>query len=51
MKWTLKPDASGRIIIPKQLRDMLGLTPAKPVEWYINRDGQVAFRAGEGKSE
>jgi antitoxin PrlF len=33
----------GQVTIPKQIRDALGLTPGTPVEFAVNRDGEVVL--------
>ena len=41
----------GQVTIPKQIRDALGLTPGTPIDFAVNRDGEVVLhkaRAGRG---
>lgn len=33
----------GQVTIPKQIRDALGLTPGTPVEFAVNREGEVVL--------
>lgn len=41
----------GQVTIPKQIRDALGLTPGTPIDFAVNRDGDVVLhkaRAARG---
>lgn len=33
----------GQVTIPKQIRDALGLVPGTPVDFAVNRDGEVVL--------
>ena len=33
----------GQVTIPKQIRDALGLVPGSPVDFALNRDGEVVL--------
>jgi antitoxin PrlF len=35
--------SKGQVTIPKQLRDALGLRPGMPVNFAVNRDGEVVI--------
>lgn len=34
----------GQVTIPKQIRDALGLRPGMPVDFAVNREGQVVIQ-------
>lgn len=36
--------SKGQVTIPKQIRDALHLAPGTPVEFSVNRDGDVVVR-------
>lgn len=33
----------GQVTIPKQIRDALGLTPGTPIDFAVNREGEVVL--------
>lgn len=33
----------GQVTIPKQIRDALGLMPGTPIDFAVNRDGEVVL--------
>jgi len=37
----------GQVTIPKQIRDALGLRPGTPVDFAVNREGQVVIQNAE----
>ncbi len=37
----------GQVTIPKQIRDALGLRPGMPVDFAVNREGQVVIQNPE----
>jgi antitoxin PrlF len=38
----------GQVTIPKQIRDALGLTPGTPVDFGVNKDGEVVILKAQG---
>lgn len=38
----------GQVTIPKQIRDALGLTPGTPIDFAVNRDGEVVLHKARG---
>jgi len=36
--------SKGQVTIPKQIRDALHLAPGSPVEFFVNRDGEVVLQ-------
>ena len=37
----------GQVTIPKHIREALGLKPGMPVDFAVNRDGEVVIREAE----
>lgn len=35
--------AKGQVTIPKAIRDALGLTPGTPVDFAVNKEGQIVI--------
>jgi AbrB family looped-hinge helix DNA binding protein len=40
----------GQVTIPKQIRDALGLRPGTPVDFAVNREGQVVIQNAEASA-
>ncbi|NBT74626.1 MAG: AbrB/MazE/SpoVT family DNA-binding domain-containing protein [Betaproteobacteria bacterium] len=40
--------SKGQVTIPKQIRDALGLKPGMPVDFGVNKSGEVVIYAAEG---
>jgi antitoxin PrlF len=38
----------GQVTIPKQIRDALGLKPGMPVDFAVNREGEIVIQKAEG---
>ncbi|MBM4227939.1 MAG: AbrB/MazE/SpoVT family DNA-binding domain-containing protein [Gammaproteobacteria bacterium] len=38
----------GQVTIPKQIRDALGLKPGMPVDFAVNKDGDVVIQKAQG---
>ena len=38
----------GQVTIPKQIRDELGLLPGTPIDFSVNRDGEVVLQKVQG---
>ena len=38
----------GQVTIPKQIRDALGLTPGTPIDFAVNREGEVVLHKVRG---
>lgn len=38
----------GQVTIPKQIRDALGLTPGTPIDFAVNREGEVVLQKARG---
>ena len=43
-------DGAGRLVIPKPMRDRLGLGPGDPVDVELTSDGVLITRAGLGSA-
>jgi AbrB family looped-hinge helix DNA binding protein len=41
MTSVIEPDSSGRVVIPKQVRDELGITPKTQLLLTSNQKGQI----------
>lgn len=41
----------GQVTIPKQIRDALGLRPGMPVDFKVNREGQVVIQNAEASAQ
>lgn len=41
----------GQVTIPKQIRDALGLKPGMPVDFAVNRDGEVVINKAKGSAK
>ncbi|MBS0465807.1 MAG: AbrB/MazE/SpoVT family DNA-binding domain-containing protein [Proteobacteria bacterium] len=40
----------GQVTIPKQIRDALGLMPGTPIDFAVNRDGEVVLHKASAKT-
>lgn len=40
----------GQVTIPKQIRDALGLVPGTPIDFALNRDGEVVLHKAQPKT-
>ncbi len=40
----------GQVTIPKQIRDALGLVPGTPIDFALNRDGEVVLHKAQPKN-
>lgn len=41
----------GQVTIPKHIRDALGFTPGMPVDFTVNREGEVVIQKASGESK
>ena len=48
---TTKLSVKGQVTIPKQIRDALGLKPGMPVNFAVNRGGEVVIQRVEQSPE
>jgi len=40
----------GQVTIPKQIRDALGLVPGTPIDFAVNRNGEVVLHKAQSKA-
>ena len=40
----------GQVTIPKQIRDALGLVPGTPIDFAVNRNGEVVLHKAQPKA-
>ena len=41
----------GQVTIPKQIRDALGLKPGMPVDFAVNKEGEVVIHRAQGSAK
>lgn len=44
-------DELGRIVVPKQIRQDLGIKEGDPLEIFTTRDGEIIFKPYQGNSK
>ncbi len=51
LRKTTRMDKLGRVHLHRETVKAMGLSGGDKIEWFVNQDGQTAFRKAKGKKK